>query len=116
MSDLSSHTYRILIFTGEVKDSFPQSDQYFVFCQPPLDMHFIKIRYVLLFLVGNQLNGLPASIKSLQELTVLDVSENKYLDNLPVNICFLRKIEVRIFFIPLMGIKVHRTPMTKFFQ
>ncbi|XP_047134929.1 E3 ubiquitin-protein ligase LRSAM1 isoform X1 [Hydra vulgaris] len=48
----------------------------------------------VLLLTDNLLTSLPQSIKSLQQLEELDVSQNKWITSLPVNLCYLRALKV----------------------
>ena len=52
-----------------------------------------------MFFLDNDLSGLPGTIKYFKNLEILDITENKYLTNLPVSLCFLKNLKVCIAFI-----------------
>ncbi|XP_066920493.1 E3 ubiquitin-protein ligase LRSAM1-like isoform X2 [Clytia hemisphaerica] len=46
---------------------------------------------------NNDLSGLPGTIKYFKNLTTLNITENRFITSLPVNLCFCKKLKEFIF-------------------
>ena len=51
------------------------------------------VRSTCLFVLDNQICGLPSTLKNLRELQSLDISENVYLTQLSATLCYLSHLK-----------------------